>query len=793
MKVPYSWLRTFFEPADVPGGAAPGNAAPFPEPRRLAELLDGLGLAVESVTEVPGAPEGTIVVDVRSVTPISGSDHLARTVVFDGSAEHVVVCGDQNIAVGMRTALVLPGTYLPAVDLTVLAREIRGVPSGGMLASAKELGLFEHGAGVLALGPDAPLGAKLVELWPAETVLELELTPNRADAFSLLGVARDVGAKLGLGVRHPAAGLALADPARDDGLTLDVHDPAAAPRFTLRKVSGVTVRPSPVWLQRRIAAVGLRPRNNVVDATNLITFELGQPNHAYDATVFERGHMVVRRARVGERLTLLNDEELALDPADLLITTTGPAGDVPLGLAGVMGGAYGGVEASTTELVLEAALFDPVTVRRAGQRHKVITDARTRFERGVDPNLQELASARLAQVIGEVAGGRPHPGITAFGADVRRAAVPYRPSRVRFLMDFDVPSDSQRAYLTALGCEVEERASDDWLVAPPSWRYDLALEEDVVEEVARVHGYEHIGMTEPDMRFVPPAGDPTHRRLRDRLAAAGLQETMTYVFTGAAELAKAAAPAPVVELASPQGTEKAVLRTALYPGLLAAAAANRAAGALALFEVGHVFGDVEEERVALLMRGDRVEGRWREGLAGDFFTLKGVIESLAGLEGALVETNPAAFAHLHPGVSAEVSWDGAVVGSAGRLHPAVAAAFELPEVYVAELRLPLGGKRVAFKEIVRQPYAERDLAVVVPVSVTYAALAAALREAAGEKLASLEPFDEYRGARLPLGSRSLALRFRFRDATRALTDAEVDALMENVIQAVRSAGYDIRA
>lgn len=782
MKVPYSWLRTFFD-----------EAAAFPEPRRLAELLDGLGLAVESVEEAAGAPEGTIVVDVRSAVPIEGSDHLSRTVVFDGSVEHVVVCGDPNIAAGMRTALVLPDTYLPAVDLTVRAREIRGVPSNGMLASAKELGLFEHGAGVMALGPDAPLGAKLSELWPTETVLELELTPNRADAFSLLGVARDVGAKLGLAVRHPAAGLSLADPTLDDGLTLDVQDRHAAPRFTLRRVSGVTVRPSPVWLQRRVAAVGLRPRNNVVDATNFITFELGQPNHAYDASVFEGGHMVVRRARAQERLTLLNDEELALDPADLLITTTGPAGDVPLGLAGVMGGAYGGVEPTTTELVLEAALFDPVTVRRAGQRHKVVTDARTRFERGVDPNLQELASARLTQVILDVAGGSANPGITAFGADTHHPAVPYRPSRVHFLMDFDVPGPAQRGYLVALGCRVEERAADDWLVTPPSWRYDISLEEDVVEEVARVHGYEHIGMTEPDMRFVPPAGDPTHRRLRDRLAAMGLQETMTYVFTGAAELARAAAPDPAVELASPQGTEKGVLRTALYPGLLAAAAANRAAPTVSLFEVGHVFGAVEEERVALLMRGPRVEGKWRAGLAGDFFTLKGVLESLAGVEGATVEMTPAEFPHLHPGVSARVVWNGAEVGSAGRLHPAVAAAFELPEVYVAELRLPLGGKRITFKEIVRQPYAERDLAIVLPARITYADLAARLAAAAGDKLISLEPFDEYRGATLPSGSRSLALRFRFRDAGRALTDAEVDALMENVIQVVRSAGYDIRA
>lgn len=780
MKVPYSWLQEFFT-EELPG------------PEQVRELLDGLGLAVEDVATVPGAPERVAVVDVMSVEPLpEATGFLARVIASDGRTEHQVVCGDPQVRVGMRTALALPGAELPAVGLSVGRREILGVESSGMLASAKELGLFEHGAGVLALGSDAPLGSSLAELWTGETIFEIELTPNRADAFSLLGVARDLAAKLGLDYRHPAAGLDQGDPDLDDGLTIGVEDPAAAPRFTLRRVDGVRVAPSPVWLQRRLAQLGLRPRNNLVDATNYVTFELGQPTHAYDLPTLRDGHVAVRRARAGESIVLLNDDEVELDPADLLITT-GADGELPVGLAGVMGGDHGSVVGGTTSVALEAACFDPVTVRRAGQRHKLITDARTRFERGVDPNLTLKASARLAALVVEVAGGTVHGGVSSVGTDIERPVVEFRPERVQFLMDFDVAREEQRTHLTRLGCEVEERSADAWRVRPPSWRYDLSIEEDLIEEVARLHGYEHIGLTDPDMRFVPAEGDPTHRLMRQRLAALGLQEVMTYVFTGPAELRRAAAPPPMVTLSAPQGIEKSVLRTALYPGLLAAAAANRQVGSLALFEVGHVFLEGEEERLALLLRGDRELGHWRPGLAGDFFTLKGILENLAGLQGAELQTVPAERAYLHPGVSARVVWDGRSVGFAGRLHPEVAAAFELDKVYIAEIDLPLSGRRIAFRDIVRQPFAERDLAVVAPLEVTYAELAALVREAAGPKLVTLSPFDEYRGKNLPSGSRSLALRFRFQDEKRALTDEQVDGLMENVIRAVRGAGYDIRA
>src|SRR5690606_7948887 len=342
------------------------------------------------------------------------------------------------------------------------------------------------------------------------------------------------------------------------------------------------------------------------------------------------------------------------------------------------------------------SLSAPVTGRRSAKRHKLVTDARTRFERGVDPNLQPLASARAAYLIAEVSGGTVHAGITSTGHDVTRPTVAFRPSRVGFLMGFDVVREVQKTYLERLGCVVDEEGADDWRVTPPSWRYDISIEEDLVEEVARVHGYEHIGSSVPGMRFVPPATDPTHRMLRQRLAAIGFQETITYVFTGDADLARSRAPQAVSRIENPQGADRAVLRTSLLTGLLGAEVANRGEEALALFEVGRVFLEREEERLGLLMRGPSALGAWRDDQPGDFYSFKGRLEELAALSGATLELAPHRHDQLHPGVSANVRWQGEVVGLAGRLHPEIEAAYELPATYYAEVALPLGERRVRF-------------------------------------------------------------------------------------------------
>ncbi len=795
MRVPLGWLQEFFE-------------EPLPETGRLVELLDGLGLAVETVHHEAAAPAGVLSARVVGVSPILGSDHLLEVEALPDEAGPPVqvVCGAPNVRPGMVTALALPGTDLPGLG-AVTEREMLGVASRGVLASPRELGVYDYQGGLIALPADTPLGLDLAALWPAETVVELELTPNRGDAFSLLGVARDLGAKLGWRVLHPAAGLDRGDPSLDDGLSIEVFEPDLCPRFTLRAIHKVSIGPSPAWLQRKLAHLGLRPRNNVVDATNLATFAIGQPSHAYDARVLTGGVIQVRLARPGERLELLNEDEIELDPEDLVIATpAGAAGDRAsgpgggeadsraIGLAGVMGGLHDSVVDDTSEVALEVALFDPVTVRRAARRHKLVTDARSRFERGVDPNLQPAASAYVSHLIQQVAGGSIDEGVGLFGSDMRRPAVAFRPERVSFLMDFEVVPARQRDYLAALGCEVEgESAAGSWSVTPPSWRYDLGLEEDLVEEVARLHGYEHVGLSVPSMFFVPPPTDPTHRTLRQRLAALGLQETVTYVFTSDAELERSGSPAARVRLAAPQGQDRAVLRTSLLPGLLAAAVTNRRAPALAMFEIGRVFLEAEEERLAVLLRGPVLQGGWRQDVPTDFFMLKGLLEQIASLAGAELTTRRCEHPQLHPGVAAEVLWQGEVVGHAGRVHPEIEARYEQGELYVAELRLPLASGAVRFREFSRQPFAERDLAVIAPIGVSYAALERLCAAAAGDKLESLEPFDVYQGSQVPAGSRSVALRLRFRDAARSLTDAEVDDAMANVIEALRGAGYDIRA
>ncbi|MEM7738186.1 MAG: phenylalanine--tRNA ligase subunit beta [Deinococcota bacterium] len=810
MRVPFSWLEEFlpelqaglldrFMAADKPDT----TTLAFQPISELSQLLNGIGLEVDIIDVLPGAPSGVVVARVDEVHPIEGSDHLLKTQVSTASSQHTVVTGAPNTKAGMLTALAVPGTHLPAMNIIVDAREMMGVPSEGVLCSPKELGLYDYAGGLIEFGDDLNPGDALDELWPIETVIELEITPNRADAFSLLGVARDIAAKLGIALHHPAEGISLADTSVETGYTVRVDDPETCPRFTLAVIEGVKVAPSPLWLQRKLAAMGLRPRNNIVDITNYVTFELGHPSHAFDGDALVDKTLVVRNASKGEQLRTLNDDELTLSNHDVVIsmpTSAGSQDTEAISLAGVIGGLNDSVTDGTRNVALELAHWNPVTIRKTAKRYGISTDAHYRFERGVDPNLPPTASARAAQLIAELAGGTRHPGFVDVGGPKPLQKVSFRPERVKFLMDLEVPEADQKRYLTALGCTVDDSAMP-WQVTAPSWRFDIALEEDLIEEVSRMQGYDGIPDTIPQMSFVPPEHDVTHRTLRGRLAAMGFQETITYAFTGPSELAAARAPEATVVLSHPQGVERSVLRTALYPGLLAAAKNNQREDGLALFEVGRVFAEHERECLTLLIQGTWVTGSWLAPTPVDFYVFKGLLEAFAELSGSEIVLEPASAdsaPHLHPGVSARVYWqqqDGELrdVGYMGRVHPRVAAAFDLPETYLAELQLPLNKLTTNFTDVARQPYAERDLAVVVPTDVSYASLSHTVEQAAGDKLTSLMPFDVYTGSNITEGHKSLALRLRFRDDTRALRDDEVDGFMANIMTAVRHAGYDIRS
>ncbi len=779
MNVPYSWLKEL--------------VTELPPVAETVELLDGLGLAVEQVFDLPTAPSGVVVVQVESAVVVEGSDHLLHAIVSDGQQSYSVVTGAPNAAVGMLTALAKPGTVMPGAGFTVKAREMMGLKSEGVLCSPRELGLYDYSGDLIAFAEDAPLGAELAELWPGETVIEIELTPNRADAFSLLGVARDLAAKLGVSYRHPARGLNPGDRHLDDGLKVEIAAADACPRFTLKLIEDVTVKPSPIWLQHRLAALGLRPRNNIVDVTNFVTFELGQPSHAYDRDDLHKGTIIVRRAQTGEKLTTLNEEELEFSADDLLITTPdGSSQTIPIGVAGVIGGLHHSVKKNTSTVALEVAHFEPVAIRKMSKRHSLSTDASYRFERGVDPNLPPLASARAAQLIAELGGGRVHPGITEIGVNALLPQIDFRPSRVAFLMALDIPLKEQQRYLESLGCHVVIRTEDDWLVTVPSWRFDLTIEEDLIEEVSRLYGFEHLPESFPAMHFVPEGQDSTHRNLRSLLVGMGLQETISYVFSSDELLKLSAAPKASVYLLNPPSAERSVLRPALFPGMLGAARTNHSAENLALFEIGRVFGAKEQERLSLLLQGNWYMGGWLEDRPVDFYLFKGLLEQLAQTMAAELRLEPQTYDFLHPGVSATVYWNGEEIGWLGRLHPEVAARFELPETYLAELDLPLAAGHISFAEFQRQPHAERDLAIIAPKDVAYSSLHDLVLAAAGERLESLAPFDVYQGKPIPEDKRSVALRLRFRHPERALNDEEVDGYMANVMSALGKAGYDIR-
>lgn len=779
MRVPVGWLQ---ELLGVTLSAA-----------ELADCLAGLGLGVEGVNPVGAAPAGVRVARIEALSALPASEQLLEVRVFDGEQQRSVVCGAANARLGLLTAYAPPGVLLPGMSEPLSQREVAGVLSEGMLCSPRELGLYDYAGGLIEFADDLQPGELVAQRWLADEVIELEITPNRSDAFSMLGVARDVAAKLGLSLRHPAAGLdgVLGDSTLDDGLTLRIDDFDRCPRMLLRRVDGVRVGPSPLWLQRRLAHLGLRPRNVVVDVTNLVTFELGQPSHAYDLRALPTGLLEVRRAHPQEPFHSLAEEHLELVADDLVIATPDATGaSHAIGLAGVIGGRNDSVRHDTTSVAIEVASFEATGVRRTARRHKQGTDARIRFERGVDPAITGLAGARVASLLQALAGGRMHPGLSVCGSQpLATAAIDYRPSQVTFLMALEIPEAAQQQSLERLGFAVAVTAPDHWRVTPPSWRVDIALEVDLIEEVSRLHGFEHIGTSVPELAFVPPATDPTHRRLRERLVGAGMIETIGYVFTSDEELANARVPAAQVRLSEPQGVERAVLRTSLLPGMLGVARLNREAPRLALFEIGRVFGAAEEERLALLWRGEGASSGWRAASAHDVFTAKGQLESLAEGFGATLGLRPRTFDDLHPGISAEVLWDGERVGRFGRVHPEVATRWGCGDVTFAELQLPLALHPPTLREVPRQPFAERDLAVVLPHTVSYRELADRCLAAAGEKLVELFPFDVYQGPQLATGEKSVALRFRYRDAERALTDLEVDHHMQAVMYALQAAGY----
>ena len=695
-------------------------------------------------------------------------------------------------------------------DVAIKAAKLRGVESNGMLCSAKELGLDADASGLLELPADAPAGTPLAEyLGLPDTVFELGLTPNRGDCFSLRGIAYDVAAAFGTQVRpFDAAPVPAASDARMD-IALAAGE--AAPRYFGRVVEGIdATRPSPAWMVERLRRSGIRPVSLLVDITQYVMLELGQPMHAYDRDLL-RGPIGVRHARDGETLRLLNGDDATLDPQFLVVTDA----DRAVGLGGIMGGDDTRVGDGTRNVFLEAAHFAPEAIIGRSRKLGLHTDAAHRFERGVDPELPRTAMEVATRLVVELAGGRPGPVLEAKreGWSTARAPVALRRARLARVLGIAIADADVERILASLGLDATATA-DGWQVVPPPRRFDIAIEEDLVEEVARIHGYDAIPATLPGgaTRLVaPPETRVGDGEVRAQLAARDYFDTINYAFVDAALLATWKQDTGSVALANPLSAELGVMRTALLPGLVQALARNaaRQQPRVRLSEIGKVFhaagtGEAPREtaRVAAVACGNASAEQWGvPSRALDFQDIKGDLESLAALSGARLAFRPSSAPWGHPGRSADVlRTDGGaevVLGWVGQLHPRLQRTLDLDvDAWGFELDLaPLLGRPLPrARALSRFPSVRRDLAFVVPEALPWAAVAATVEAAAGPGLRELRLFDVYAGKGVESGFKSLAMALILQDESRTLTDRDVDAVVAAASAALaREHGATIRS
>lgn len=782
------------------------------EPDALAERLDMTGTAVEAVHTLGEALDGVVVGLISEKVRHPEADKLWVTTVDVGDgAPRTIVCGAQNFEAGDKVPVALVGAVLPG-GFEIKKAKLRGVVSEGMNCSARELGLGSDHEGLMILAKDAPVGAPFAQWYgAADTVLELEVTPNRPDCLSMAGVAREVAAVLGAHATVPSSVPEEAGEPASAACAVTIEDPDLCPRYAARVIRGVRIGPSPDWLAERVAAAGARPVSNVVDVTNLVMFELGQPLHAFDLATLAtddagRAAIEVRVARPGERLTTLDGVERELRGDTLLICD--PSG--PVALAGVMGGEATEVSDATVDILLEAACFRPASVSRTSRSLALVSEASMRFERTVDRAGCVAALDRAAALIAEVAGGVVAPGvIDEFPGPVAARTLELRMQRLVTVLGVDLPTDEVEGILSSLGCDVTVHG-DVVHVGVPSFRPDLEREVDLIEEVLRIHGMESVAATLPAGRGRIGGLSPEQRR-RERigevLRACGLNETMTYAFGDPADPERARMPLSddevPVELLNPMSAEQAVLRRSLLPGLMRSVSYNQRRGVtdVHLYEMGSVFATSpgRKQPKERLLVGGVLAGAWHRpawnapAAALDFFDGKGVIENLVReLAVSRFGVRVADHAHLQPGRAADIVVDGEVVGWLGEVHPEVADAFEAAAPVVAfemDVARLVRASRDArpFSDVPRFPAVERDLALVVPESVSAEQVERAIRSAGGKLLDGVRLFDVYRGAGIEQGFTSLAFSLEYRAQDRTLTAEEVDSAHQRLVRKVSGA------
>ncbi|WP_449537195.1 phenylalanine--tRNA ligase subunit beta [Ferdinandcohnia sp. Marseille-Q9671] len=794
MFVSYKWLQEY---VDITGVSA----------EELAEKITRSGIEVEGVDHLGEGITGLVVGHVLECEQHPNADKLNKCLVDIGEEEPVqIICGAPNVAKGQKVVVAKVGAVLPG-NFKIKKAKLRGEASNGMICSLQELGFEsklvskEYAEGIFVFPHDVEPGADAIaQLNLDDQVLELGLTPNRSDCLSMLGVAYEVAAILGKDVKLPQPKVTTSSEKTEGYISISVEAKEDNPLYVARVVKDVKIGPSPLWLQTRLMAEGIRPHNNVVDITNYILLEYGQPLHAFDYDRLGSKEILVRRATNGEKITTLDDAERTLTDEHLVITN----GTVPVALAGVMGGANSEVQNDTTTVLIESAYFNSGTIRKASKDHGLRSEASARYEKGIDPKRTREAADRAAELMAELAGGVVLDGVVAVDTlDVKPVNVSVTLERINKVLGTDISREQVEEIFTNLKFPFTVD-NETFHVTAPTRRGDITIEEDLIEEVARLYGYDELPKTLPVGESTPGRltdYQAKRRLVRQYLEGVGLYQSITYSLTSAEKVNQyALEKREPIRLAMPMSEERSVLRLSLLPHVLEVVGHNlaRQIDSVATYEVGSVFLEdsnrelpEEKEHLAVALTGSWLSPTWQgEKKATDFFVVKGVLEGLFEKLGLEKRTTflQARVEGMHPGRTASVLLDNKEIGFIGQIHPNVQKEYDLTETFVFELSLKdileADVEEIRYEAIPRFPSMSRDIALVVDKSVAAGDMKQVIIEAGGKLLRDVTIFDLYEGERMEEGKKSVAYSIKYFDPERTLTEEEVTKAHEKVLTAV---------
>lgn len=794
MLVSYKWLNEYVDVKDV-------------APKDLADRLSLTGIEVEGLESPEAGLKKIVVGDVKECIPHPDSDHLSICQVNVGEEElSQIVCGAPNIKAGVKVIVALPGSRI-AGNVKIKKGKMRGQVSNGMICSLQELGYSdsvipkEYSEGIYYLPQDAIAGEPVFPyLEMDDTIIDLSITPNRADALSIRGVAHEVAAIYNKKVNFPPVELKEAEKKASDKISVSVTDEKDAPHYEIRIIEDVKIGPSPQWLQNRLMNEGIRPISNVVDVTNYILLLFGQPLHAFDYDKLGSKEILVRRAKDNEHFTTLDSVERILNPENIVITN----GDIPVALAGVMGGLDSEISDETTTVALEMAMFDHTLVRRTSQSYNLRSESSMRFEKGINQGEISLAGEVAAAMIAELAGGKVLQG-SVKGSEVhpKNVEVSTTLENVNRFLGTKLTQDQINAIFEALGFETKVSEGVTKVSVPPR-RWDIRIEADLMEEIARIYGYNNLPSTLPEGQTV--AGFLTDaqksvRKVRSLLEGAGLSEAISYALTTEEKAQQFLLnESKVTRVAWPMSEERSTMRLNLISGLLEDLSYNvaRKNNDVAFYEIGHVFYQtndakkdlpIEQNHVALAVTGNVVNKSWAgKAEACDYFAIKGMVEELVEGLGLAEEISyqTLQMPEMHPGQTAGIYLGEELIGFVGQVHPKTAASYELKSAFVAEINLEamLTQERspLIFEAVSKYPAVSRDIAMLVEETSTNAEIAEIIRKSAGKFLTKLQVFDVYQGENIEAGKKSMAYNLTFANPEATLTDEEINRMMSKVIK-----------